>query len=237
MFQRTESRTQRLAMVTASLALAAAVIAGAVWPVKPAAGQEKISARKDIPPTVPFWHVWTDEKGVSHQKRDEMSGFEFQSISPGAAPSWIDRQNTPGANVVILYLPVGWVGEWHENPKPQWIVPLSGRWFVETMDGKRVEMGPGEVSFGGDQNTRTDAQGRKGHRSGTVGDHPAITMLVQLERDPFVRGKDASPSTRKAQLGPNGAAPDLNAFAQQALPKIQEPLERALKLQREINVP
>lgn len=66
---------------------------------------------------------------------------------------------------------------------PQWIVPLSGRWFVETMDGKRVEMGPGELSFGNDQNTRVDAQGRRGHRSGAVGNQPAVIMLVQVEQD------------------------------------------------------
>ena len=93
----------------------------------------------------------------------------------------------PGATVLVVVQPVGWVGEWHENPKPQWIVPLSGRWFVETMDGERVEMGPGEVSFGGDQNTKPDAQGRKGHRSGTVGDQPSVNLIVQLEKDPFVR--------------------------------------------------
>ena len=119
-----------------------------------AAGQDK--------PTVSYWHVWTDEKGVSHQKRCQMSAFKFQSISDGAAPSWIDKQSTPGTTVLMVVQPVGWVGEWHENPKPQWIIPLSGRWFVETMDGKRVEMGPGEVSFGGDQNTKADAQGRRG---------------------------------------------------------------------------
>jgi hypothetical protein len=28
----------------------------------------------------------------------------------------------------------------------QSIVPLSGRWFVESMDGVRTEMGPGDVS-------------------------------------------------------------------------------------------
>jgi hypothetical protein len=83
-----------------------------------------------------------------------------------------------------MFLPVGWVGEWHENPEPQWIVPLSGRWFVETMDGKRVEMGPGDLSFGNDQNTKFDAQGRRGHRSGTVGDQPCITMMVQVDQDP-----------------------------------------------------
>jgi len=126
----------------------------------------------------------TDENGVSHQNRCELSAFKLQSISEGAAPSWIDKQNTPGATVLVVVQPVGWVGEWHENPKPQWIVPLSGRWFVETMDGKRVEMGPGEVSFGGDQNTKPDAQGRKGHRSGTVGNQPSVNLIVQLEKDP-----------------------------------------------------
>ena len=346
MFKLTERRTKLGVMAGAALALAAVVIVGVAWHVTPAAGQEKPTARKDVPPTVPFWHVWTDEKGVSHQKRGEMSAFEFQSISPGAAPSWIDRQRTPGTNVVILFLPVGWVGEWHENPKPQWIIPLSGRWFVETLDGKRVEMGPGEVSFGGDQNTKPDAKGRKGHRSGTVGDQPAVTLLVQLEKDPLVRGQDSAPSTTKIQLGPvdtyfvtqaslgtpfqtdsgriaqkrggthairdyaelmvishiavndalevvmkrkapvppptllrvaygtiistleaekgprfdleyvrgqvayqkanaalyqyeidNGTDPDLKGFAQQTLPKIQDHLERALKLERELKVP
>jgi len=181
-----QRRTQRLVIYAACLAFVAVVIAGAPWQVKLAAGQEKPSARKDIPPTVSYWHVWTDDKGVSHQKRCEMSAFKLQSISEGAAPSWIDKQSTPGATVLVVVQPVGWVGEWHENPKPQWIIPLSGRWFVETMDGKRVEIGPGEVSFGGDQNTRPDVQGRKGHRSGTVGNQPSVNLIVQLEKDPFI---------------------------------------------------
>ena len=94
------------------------------------------------------------------------------------------------------------------------------------MDGKRVEMGPGEVSFGGDLNTKPDAQGRKGHRSGTVDDQPALTMLVQLEKDPFVRGRESAPSATKTQLRPVDT-----------LPKIQDHLERSLKLQRAIKVP
>ena len=45
----------------------------------------------------------------------------------------------------VTVLPVGWVADRHENPRPQWIIPLSGRWFVSSMDGVRVEMGPGEM--------------------------------------------------------------------------------------------
>ena len=118
----------------------------------------------------------------------------------------MDRQTEhPGATVLAVVQPVGWVGEWHENPKPQWIIPLSGRWFVETMDGKRVEMGPGAVSFGGDQNTKPDAQGRKGHRSGTVGNQPSVNLIVQLEKDPFAGqpcgARDSTTNTTKTQLG------------------------------------
>jgi hypothetical protein len=52
------------------------------------------------------------------------------------------------------------------------------------MDGTRVEMGPGEVSFGGDQGCVADADGHKGHRSGTVGDEPAVLMIVQMDEAP-----------------------------------------------------
>ena len=62
-------------------------------------------------------------------------------------------------------------------------IPLSGRWFVESMDGQRIEMGPGELSFGVDLGTR-ELNGRKGHLSGTVGDQPAVLWLIQLDQAP-----------------------------------------------------
>ncbi len=138
-------------------------------------------------PTVPYWHVWTDQDGVSHQSRCEIARFELKGMG-GAAPQWQDELGTFSATVNMSVLPVGWTGQWHENPKPQWIIPLSGRWFVETMDGQRVEMGPGDISFGEDQGCNQDAQGRKGHSSGTVGDAPAVLLLVQLHEAP-TRGR------------------------------------------------
>jgi predicted outer membrane protein len=203
-------QTRRLSMTGVALALGAVVIADAAYNLRSRAGTPQdstptVAATGKDNPGVPYWHVWTDEKGISHQTRCEWSAFKLQSIAEGTAPSWIDRQITPGATVLVVVQPSGWVGEWHENPKPQWIIPLSGRWFVETMDGKRVEMGPGEVSFGGDQNTKPDARGRKGHRSGTVGNKPSVNLIVQLDRDPFVGqpcgAPDSTTNTTKSQLG------------------------------------
>lgn len=130
-------------------------------------------------PTFPYWHIWVDAAGVSHQSRCTLDRFELGRIGL-AAPQWTDAQQRSDAMVVFMVLPVGWVGEWHENPVLQWIVPLSGRWFVESMDGARVEMGLGELALGEDQNCIADAAGRKGHRSGTIGDTAAVLMAVQL---------------------------------------------------------
>jgi hypothetical protein len=139
----------------------------------------------DKKPTVFYWHLWTDAEGISHQKRCALTAFEKAAIQPGAAPQWIGAKTHDGATVFVTVLPVGWIGDWHENPKQQWIIPLSGRWFVEAMDGQRVEMGPGEISFGEDQNTRA-VNGKKGHLSGTVGAEPSVLMLVQFDSQPTI---------------------------------------------------
>jgi hypothetical protein len=54
------------------------------------------------------------------------------------------------------------------------------------MDGTRVEMGPGDVCFGEDLNTKPDAFGHKGHYSGTLGKEPAVLMVVQLKDKPTI---------------------------------------------------
>ncbi|MBZ9710375.1 cupin domain-containing protein (plasmid) [Mesorhizobium sp. B2-1-8] len=134
-------------------------------------------------PTVHYCHLWTDDDGISRQTQCAMTEFDLKSIAPPADPQWQGKKSSGRMTTLVTVLPVGWIGTWHENPKPQWIVPLSGRWFVESMDGERVEMGPGELSFGGDQNCR-EVDGKRGHRSGTAGDAPAVLMVVQLEDVP-----------------------------------------------------
>ena len=134
----------------------------------------------DSKPAVFYWHLWTDTDGISRQTRCTMTEFEKTAIAPHAAPQWIGVKTKDIATVFVTVQPIGWIGDWHENPKPQWIVPLAGRWFVESMDGQRIEMGPGDISFGDDKNTRP-VEGKQGHRSGTVGDLPAVLLIVQFE--------------------------------------------------------
>lgn len=131
-------------------------------------------------PAVAYWHLWADAEGVSHQKQCQMDDFELGSIGGGADAQWKGNKTRGRMTVMMTVLPVGWTGDWHENPVAQWIIPLSGRWSVEAMDGTRKEFGSGDISFGGDQHCR-EKDGRKGHRSSTVGDQPAVLMLVQFD--------------------------------------------------------
>ena len=125
-----------------------------------------------------YWHLWCDDDGVSRQSYCELAGFEFINLGP---------RNTPLFNRVIeedlmataVVLPVGWKASWHENPAPKLIYVLKGSWAITSMDGQRVEVGPGEFSFGGDQNCITDAEGRNGHISEQLGDEPCIQLAIQ----------------------------------------------------------
>jgi hypothetical protein len=131
-------------------------------------------------PNIAYWHLWTDPDGVSRITRCSLTEFHLATMKPPAAPQWQGQTMREISGAMVTVQPVGWIGQWHENPKPQWIIPLSGRWFVEAMDGQRVEMGPGEISFGGDQSCR-ERDGKLEHLSGTVGDEPAVLMVIQFD--------------------------------------------------------
>jgi hypothetical protein len=149
-------------------------------------GQPQNTSQNPLGPRVFYWHNWTDNNGVSHLTKCSVSSFVLQSMSPPADPQYQARQPEGSAQVILTVQPKGWKGTWHENPSVQWIVPLQGTWFVEAMDGTRVELGPGDVSIGEDQNTKANASGHKGHLSGNVSDGPVTLMVLQLAETPTV---------------------------------------------------
>ena len=129
---------------------------------------------------VNFWRVWVNDQGVSCQNLHSLKGHQQSVFAKGAAPIWSAVHYKGNAKLITLILMPGEIGDWHENPTPQWIVPLRGRWSVETMDGVIIEMGPGDISFGGDQGTTHG----KGHRSWAVGQTAAELLLIQVPEPP-----------------------------------------------------
>ncbi|NJB87772.1 hypothetical protein GGR26_003558 [Lewinella marina] len=140
-------------------------------------------------PTIPYWHVYTDAEGVSRQKKKYLTDFHQESMGGNSGAQWNNKLTEGATRVIFSELPADFNGDWHENPAPQWIIPLSGGWWVETMDGQRTEMRTGELSFGADQGTKEG----KGHRSGVLNGEPCRMMIVQFTDHPALAGGQKAP--------------------------------------------
>lgn len=140
-------------------------------------------------PTITYWHVYTDTEGVSRQQKRQLTGFTSESMGGDSGQQWNNRLFAGASRIIVSELPADFDGDWHENPAPQWIIPLSGGWWVETMDGHRTEMRVGELSFGADQDTREG----KGHRSGVLDGQPCRMLIVQLDEADQLRGGKVAP--------------------------------------------
>lgn len=127
------------------------------------------------PPSLAYIDLYANATGETALGGGMLDGFTLQSLGGLAAPIWVRPYEGAPQGVWFTVLPVGWTGEWHESPAPQWVTALSGRWWIETADGQRVEMGPGEIHWGQDQNTA----GGRGHRSGQLGEEPCVQLMVR----------------------------------------------------------
>jgi len=140
-------------------------------------------------PSIPYFHVYTDENGVSRQRTRHLTGFELESMGGDSGSQWNNKLMKGATQVIFSELPADFDGDWHENPQPQWIIPLTGGWWVETMDGERREMRVGELSFGADQGTTDE----KGHKSGVLDGKPCRMMIVQFTDDERLKGGKVAP--------------------------------------------
>ncbi|MEX0153612.1 hypothetical protein [Microbacterium sp. LMI1-1-1.1] len=132
-------------------------------------------------PTVELIHVTTGPDGLTVTERLPAPEMTMRPVGQGIPPIWASDPQADVQSWSIWTLPPGWRGGWHRNPSRQWVMPISGRWWVETQDGVRTEMGPGEAHLGDDTNAVPDSTGRVGHDSGVIGDEPLVVMIVQLD--------------------------------------------------------
>jgi len=145
---------------------------------------DSIKKEKDIKESeIGYWSLWTDEEGVSHQSLCKLDSLSLQNFSVSGAPEWVSNDDMKTSRYVFNIMPVGWTGDWHKSPKPQWVIPTEGNWYIESMDNHRVEFGPGELSFGYDGISKLK-DGKIGHLSGNPGDEPARVLVIQVDSLP-----------------------------------------------------
>lgn len=132
---------------------------------------------------ITYVSLYSDEKGVSHQAQCLLDKLSFQQFSVKGNPELVSTDDMHTTRYVYNIMPVGWSGTWHKSPTPQWVIPVEGQWYIESMDDHKVVYSPGELSFGYDVNAKL-INGKVGHKSGSVGNAPAKVMVVQVNSLP-----------------------------------------------------
>ncbi|MBS1063577.1 hypothetical protein JK185_11055 [Gluconobacter wancherniae] len=131
-------------------------------------------------PTLIYWDNWTDKQGVSHLTKCKLSAFRQTPSIAGEDKVWAGTEHTGMATVITKVQPPKWKGGWSETRQVQWVVPLSGTYFVQAMDGTSVELNAGDMLLSEDQNSVRDHDGHVGHLSGNVGDDAVALMITQF---------------------------------------------------------
>ena len=113
-----------------------------------------------------------------------MTRFELKSMQPPAAPQWQGEKTSGAMTMMVTVQPVGWIGDMARKSETAMdhaaVGPLVRRidgWHARR-DGRRGNSRSAAIRIA------ARADGRRGHRSGTVGDAPAVLMVIQFDDAP-----------------------------------------------------
>ena len=73
--------------------------------------------------------------------------------------------------------PAGRVSDWHNAPRRQYVITLSGRGELEISGGKKIPVGPGHIEL------VEDTTG-KGHITRVVGAEDRVTLTLPISDQP-----------------------------------------------------
>jgi len=124
----------------------------------------------DAPDSVPplsYTHVYADSSGVSHFREEK---FDFRASRPGGPLSHV---LSAGPGAMLLRLRPGAVEDWHNAPRPWYLIVVQGTSEVTTSDGEKRQFGLGSIVL------LDDITG-KGHQTRTVGTIDHIAAVVPI---------------------------------------------------------
>lgn len=92
---------------------------------------------------IPVSRLYNDESGESHFI-DEMLEVTAANFAPPAPPIYVSA-GTPAKQVVYLFLPEGYVGDFHPAPRRQIMTLISGALESRASDGEVRHFRPGNT--------------------------------------------------------------------------------------------
>jgi quercetin dioxygenase-like cupin family protein len=124
----------------------------------------------DSPDTIPpmkYVHIYTDSSGNSHFREES---FDFRATRTGGP---LMHALTTGPSATLLRLKPGAFEDWHNAPKPWYLIVVQGTSEVKVSDGEVRRFGPGSLVL-------IDDISGKGHQTRAVGDIDHIAAVIPL---------------------------------------------------------
>jgi hypothetical protein len=133
-------------------------------------GLVPLGGAADAPDAVPpltYTHVYADSAGMSHFREES---FDFRSNRPGGP---LSHTLATGPGAMLLRLKPGAVEDWHNAPRPWYLIVVQGMSEVTTSDGEKRRFGLGSIVL-------LDDTTGKGHQTRTVGTVDHIAAVVPI---------------------------------------------------------
>ena len=124
-------------------------------------------AQKHRPVTVT--RLYTGPDGQTHAEEIEAK------FTPGATNDVFKLMGVSGAE--LHRAAPGTVNDWHNAPRRQYVITLSGRGEIELTGGKKIALEPGHIELA------EDTTG-KGHITRVVGTEDRVTLQLPLSDQP-----------------------------------------------------
>ena len=109
---------------------------------------------------------YTGEDGQSHFEDITLS---FEGYGGGRERTLLQS----GTGILFAQWPAGFFLEWHNAPRRQYVIILSGQIEIGVGDGTALQLGPGDVAL------EEDLTGQ-GHTVRVLGDQPVLFAVVPL---------------------------------------------------------
>jgi hypothetical protein len=130
----------------------------------PAQRAEGAAAAQQHKPVI-ITRLYTGPDGQTHAEEIEAK------FAPGGGNDVYKLLANSGAE--IHRAPPGRVADWHNAPRRQYVMTLSGHGEIELTGGKIISVGPGSIELA------EDLTG-KGHITRTVGNEDRVTIQIPL---------------------------------------------------------
>jgi hypothetical protein len=147
---------------TATLVIAAGLAALFVFVSGAQTGGDSPQKRKAVMMT----RLYTGPDGLTHAEE-----IEAKFTAGNATNPFSKLMGITGAE--LHRAAPGTVQDWHNAPRRQYVITLSGQGEVEVAGGKKIHLGPGHIDL------VEDTTG-KGHITRTLGNEERVTLTLPL---------------------------------------------------------